>query len=64
MQVWTLQEGGVSGVRAAAGTAAGLTMSNKAVPLNEHKGSTIVAIAADESGTLLVTILIMIACSH
>lgn len=63
LQVWTLQEGGVSGVRVAAGTPGGLNMSSKAVPLNEHKGSTILAIAIDESGVLLVDMFFGKGCS-
>ena len=50
VQMWALQERGIPGVRMAAGTTGGLSISTKALPLNEHKGSTILSIAADESG--------------
>ena len=63
VQVWTLQEGKIPGVRLAAGTCGGLSMSNKALPLNEHKGSTIIAVATDESGTLSNVIPVMRAFS-
>ncbi|KAK9836649.1 hypothetical protein WJX74_005344 [Apatococcus lobatus] len=50
VKVWTLQEGGVAGVRMSAGAPGGMSISTKALPLNEQKSSTILAIATDESG--------------
>ncbi len=56
LQAWTLQEAGIPGVRVTAGTSGGMSLAMKAIPLQEHASSTVLAIAVPDPGKPTTTL--------